>query len=95
MQDLSRKEQSFVQLKKEFDEYEKNKLVKEKYEISVESCDLKISALKDKLKRWEEIQDKIQENQKIDGQLIKADLRLEELEREKMRIGFLLLLSMT
>ena len=87
MQDLSRKEQSFVQLKKEFDEYEKNKLVKEKYEISVESCDLKISALKDKLKRWEEIQDKIQENQKIDGQLIKADLRLEELEREKTRIN--------
>jgi len=87
MQDLSRKEQSFVQLKKEFDEYEKNKLVKEKYEILVESCDLKISALKDKLKRWEEIQDKIQENQKIDGQLIKADLRLEELEREKTKIN--------
>ena len=87
MHDLSRKEQSFVQLKKEFDEYEKNKLVKEKYEISVESCDLKISALKDKLKRWEEIQDKIQENQKIESQLIKADLRLEELEREKTKIN--------
>ena len=90
MQDLSRKEQSFVQLKKEFDEYEKNKLVKEKYEILVESCDLKINALKDKIKRWEEIQDKIQENQKIDGQLIKADLRLEELEIEKTRINFLI-----
>jgi DNA repair exonuclease SbcCD ATPase subunit len=90
MQDLSRKEQSFVQLKKEFDEYEKNKLVKEKYEILVESCDLKINALKDKIKRWEEIQDKIQENQKIDGQLIKADLRLEELEREKTRINSLI-----
>jgi DNA repair exonuclease SbcCD ATPase subunit len=90
MQDLSRKEQSFVQLKREFDEYEKNKLVKEKYEISVESCDLKISALKDKLKRWEEIQDKIQENQKIEGQLIKADIRLDELEREKTRINSLI-----
>ena len=90
MTELSRKEQSFVQLKKEFDEYEKNKLVKEKYEISVESCDLKISSLKDKLKRWEEIQDKISENQKIEGQLIKADLRLEELEREKTRINSLI-----
>ena len=90
MQVLTDKEQSFVKLKKEFDEYEKNKLVKEKYEVSVESCDLKISALKDKLKRWEEIQDKIQENQKIDGQLIKADLRLEELEREKTRINTLI-----
>ena len=90
MQDLSDKEQSFVQLKKEFDEYEKNKLVKEKYEISVESCDLKIGTLNDKIKRWEEIQDKIQENQKIDGQLIKADLRLEELEREKTKINSLI-----
>jgi len=90
MTELSVKEQSFVQLKKEFDEYEKNKLVKEKYEISVESCDLKISALKDKLKRWEEIQDKISENQKIEGQLIKADLRLEELEREKTKINSLI-----
>jgi DNA repair exonuclease SbcCD ATPase subunit len=87
MTDLSNKEQSFVKLKKEFDEYEKNKLVKEKYEISVESCDLKIESLKDKLKRWEEIQDKISENQKIDGQLIKADLRIDELEREKVRIN--------
>lgn len=86
MTDLSDKEQSFVKLKKEFDEYEKNKLVKEKYEVSVESCDLKISTLKDKLKRWEEIQDKIQENQKIETLLIKADLRLEELERDKTRI---------
>jgi DNA repair exonuclease SbcCD ATPase subunit len=90
MTKLSVKEQSFVQLKKEFDEYEKNKLVKEKYEISVESCDLKISSLRDKLKRWEEIQDKISENQKIEGQLIKADLRLEELEREKTKINSLI-----
>ena len=86
MRDLSDKEQSFVKLKKEFDEYEKNKLIKEKYELSIESCDLKIGVLKDKIKRWEEIQDKISENQKIDTLLIKADLRLEELEREKNRI---------
>jgi DNA repair exonuclease SbcCD ATPase subunit len=46
--------------------------------------------LKDKLKRWEEIQDKISENQKIEGQLIKADLRLEELEREKTKINSLI-----
>ena len=86
MTDLSDKEQSFVKLKKEFDEYEKNKLVKEKYDVSIESCDLKISTLKDKLKRWGEIQDKIQENQKIETQLIKSDVRLEELERNKTKI---------
>ena len=87
MTDLSIKEQSFVQLKKEFDEYEKNKLVKEKYEISVESCDLKIGSLTDKIKRWEEIQDKIQENQKIDSLLIKADVRLDELELQRRTIS--------
>jgi len=86
MTDLSDKEKGFVQLKKEFDEYEKNKLVKEKYEISVESCDLKIGSLSDKIKRWEEIQDKIQENQKIETLLIKADLRLDDLENQRRTI---------
>ncbi len=70
-------EQTFVRLKKEFDEYEKNKLIKEKYDLSIESCDLKIEGLKNKIKRWEEVQDKIQTNDKIDSLLIKADLKLE------------------
>ena len=83
MTDLSNKNQGFVQLKKEFDEYEKNKLIKEKYELSIESCDLKIGTLKDKLKRYEDIQDKIKQNQQIDSMLIKADLRLDELDGMK------------
>jgi DNA repair exonuclease SbcCD ATPase subunit len=84
---LSHTEETFVDLKKDFDEYEKNKLIKEKYEVSIESCDLKIISLKDKIKRWEEIQDKIQENQKIDSMLIKADLRLDELDGQKRTIN--------
>lgn len=80
MTDLSSKEKSFTQLKKDFDEYEKNKLVKEKYELSIESSDLKIDTLKNKITLWEKIQDKISENKKIDEMLIKADLRLEELD---------------
>ena len=83
MRVLTGKEQAFVQLKKEFDEYEKNKLIKEKYELSIESCDLKMGVLKDKLKRYEEIQDKIKQNQQIDTMLIKADLRLDELDGMK------------
>lgn len=83
MQVLFEKEQSYVNLKREFDEYEKNKLIKEKYELSVESCDLKIEGIKNKIQRWEEVQDKIKSNKKIDEMLIKADLRLEELERLK------------
>ena len=83
MKDLNIKEQGFVQLKKEFDEYEKNKLIKEKYEVSIESFNLKIENLRVKLDRYNEVQDKIAENNKTDGLIIKAGLRLDELDREK------------
>ena len=86
MHDLTNKEKGFVQLKKEFDEYEKNKLIKEKYEVSIESINLKIEGLKLKLDRYNEVQDKISENNKIDAQLIKAGLRLDELNSEKNNI---------
>lgn len=86
MRDLTSKELGFVNLKKEFDEYEKNKLIREKYELSIESFQLKIDALKTKLDRYSEVQDKITENNKTDGLLIKAKLRLDELEGEKKTI---------
>jgi DNA repair exonuclease SbcCD ATPase subunit len=82
MVDLSNKEKEFVETKKQFDEYEKNKLIKEKYDLSVESCDLKISGLEDKIKRWDEVQDKIKTNTQIDLMLIKADLKLEGYEKQ-------------
>jgi hypothetical protein len=47
MLELSGKEKGFVQLKKEFDEYEKNKLIKEKYEVNIESNNLKIDTAVD------------------------------------------------
>jgi DNA repair exonuclease SbcCD ATPase subunit len=81
--DYEKKEQSFTQLKKDFDEYERNKLIKEKYEISLESNQLKLGQAKDKLKRYEEVQDKIKKNNDIDAQLVKANLRIDELILEK------------
>ena len=78
-----KKEQSFTQLKKDFDEYERNKLIKEKYELSLESTELKLTQVKDKLKRYEEVQDKIKKNNEIDAQLVKAGLRIDELINEK------------
>ncbi len=83
MQDLSRKDIEFVKLKKEFDEYEKNKLIKEKYELSIESFQLKVGTLNEKLKKYYEVQDKIAENAKISSLLMKANVRLDELEFEK------------
>jgi len=81
MTDLTNKEKEFVETKRQFDEYEKNKLIKEKYDLSVESCDLKISGFEDKLKRWGEVQDKIKTNDQIDSMLIKADLKLESYDK--------------
>jgi DNA repair exonuclease SbcCD ATPase subunit len=81
--DYEKKEQLFTQLKKDFDEYERNKLIKEKYEIQLESSELKLGQAKDKLKRYEEVQDKIKKNNDIDAQLVKAGLRIDELINEK------------
>lgn len=87
MHDLTIKEEGFVKLKKEFDEYEKNKLIKEKYELSIESFELKIKGLTDKLQKYYDLQDKISANDKIETQLIKAGLRIDELVSLKNSIS--------
>jgi len=81
--DAEEKEKSFTQLKKDFDEYEKNKLIKEKYEISLESSNLKLQQAKDKMKRYLDVQDKIKKNNEIDSQILKATARLDDLIDEK------------
>ncbi len=83
MQVLTGIEQTFVRLKKEFDEYEKNKLIKEKYDATIENYQLKIEGLQSKLTEYDKMLDKIKSNEHIDSMLIKANLRLEELERQK------------
>jgi DNA repair exonuclease SbcCD ATPase subunit len=83
MQDLTLKEQGFTQLKKEFDEYEKNKLIREKYEVSLEATKLKLERVKDKLRRYEESQEKIKKNQELEAQILKAQLRIDELINQK------------
>ena len=84
---LTKNEELFVNLKEQFDEYEKNKLVKEKYEIQLESFELKKGNVEDNLKRFREQEVKVKENNKIDEMLVKADMRLDELDREKQQIN--------
>lgn len=83
MQVLTGIEQTFVRLKKEFDEYEKNKLIREKYDVSIESYDLKIEKSNQTLVRYNNLLDKIKENEKIDSLLIRAGIRIDDLERQK------------
>jgi DNA repair exonuclease SbcCD ATPase subunit len=83
MHDLTSKEQGFVKLKKDFDEYERNKLIYEKYQATIETLHTKKDALESKLNRYGEMQDVIKSNEQIEGQIIKANMRLEELKREE------------
>ena len=81
--DLDSKEKSYTQLKKDFDEYERNKLIKEKHELSLESQTMKLGQLETKLSDYEAVQEKIKKNNEIDAQIIKANLRIDDLINEK------------
>jgi|TARA_R110000796_G_scaffold145835_2_gene262414 DNA repair exonuclease SbcCD ATPase subunit len=80
---LTGKEKSFVELKKDFDQYERNKLIKEKFEIQLETLELKKNGLQDKLSRFKEVQIKLEDNKKIDETILKADMRLDVLTVER------------
>jgi DNA repair exonuclease SbcCD ATPase subunit len=81
--DLDSKEKSYTQLKKDFDEYERNKLIKQKEELSLESQTLKLEQVETKLKNYESVQEKIKKNNEIDAQLLKANMRIDDLITEK------------
>ena len=81
--DLTNEEKSFVELKKDFDQYERNKLIKEKFEIQLETLELKKGSLEDRLRRFKEVQIKLEENKKIDETILKADMRLDVLTVER------------
>jgi DNA repair exonuclease SbcCD ATPase subunit len=85
---LTEQEQSFVNLKKEFDLYERNKLIKEKFEIQLESLKLKKDQIEDKLNRFKKDQEKLEENKKIDETILRADMRLDDLQREKDGVNY-------
>jgi DNA repair exonuclease SbcCD ATPase subunit len=82
------KEKSFTQLKSEFDQYERNKLIKEKLEIQMESFEMKKKEIQTKLQNFKDNQQKLEDNKKIDEKLMKADIRLGELSREKDGINY-------
>ena len=85
---LTKEEQSFVDLKKAFDLYERNKLIKEKFEIQLESLKLKKDQAQDKLDRFNKDKEKFEENKKIDETILRADMRLDELQREKDGVNY-------
>ena len=85
---MTKEEQSFVDLKKAFDLYERNKLIKEKFEIQLESLKLKKDQAQDKLDRFNKDKEKFEENKKIDETILRADMRLDDLQREKEGVNY-------
>jgi DNA repair exonuclease SbcCD ATPase subunit len=86
VEELDKQDKSYAQLKKDFDEYEKNKLIKEKYEAALESTVLKLEAKTSTKKKYFEQKSKIEENKKLDETILKAGQRLTELSGEESKL---------
>lgn len=94
--ELTEKEKVFSDLKKEYDEYEKNKIKKTKYELEVEQKRMDIEKLQMKLDNYDRNKQKLEENQKIDAELVgvktqietaNADIRLFNTNIEKLKLN--------
>jgi DNA repair exonuclease SbcCD ATPase subunit len=68
--ELTKKENVLSDLKKEYDEYERNKLKKTRHELESDQKQMDIDRLQLKLDNYDRNKQKLDENQKIDGELI-------------------------
>jgi DNA repair exonuclease SbcCD ATPase subunit len=75
--EIDEKEKIYSNLKKEFDEYEKNKLKKTKYELESQQKQMEIDKLQMKLENYDRNKQKLEENQKIDIELISIKTQIE------------------
>lgn len=94
MDNLKKEELVFSALKKEYDNYERNKLRKEKLELEVEKYQLEIDKNQKRLDNYDNNKNKLEENQKIDGNLLilktkmdtaSADIRQTNISIERHR----------
>lgn len=77
--ELKEKETKFIDLKKEYDTYENNKLVKARYELDVEQKQLLIDAKELKLSNYESNKSKLELNTQIDSKLIILKTKIDSL----------------
>ena len=97
---LKQEEGVFVTLQKEYTEYERNKLRKAKLELEVERYQLDIDKNQKRLDNYDSNKKKLEENQKIDGDLIilktkidttSADIRQAGLSIERHRSNIVMM----
>ena len=77
MGELDTKDGQFKTLKAEFDLYERNKLVKARYELEVDSRQVEIDAKQLKIDNYENNKKKLEDNQKIDAEVIAVRTKIE------------------
>jgi DNA repair exonuclease SbcCD ATPase subunit len=89
---------TFKNLKTEYDNYERNKIKKARYELEIEQKELEVLKKQTKLDNYENNKKKLEENQKIDSEMISvrtkidtanADIRVSNttIERNKINIS--------
>jgi DNA repair exonuclease SbcCD ATPase subunit len=76
-EELTTKEKVFSDLKKEYDEYEKNKLTKTRYELEIEQRKTEIEKINLKLENYERNKQKLADNQAIDAELLVLKTQIE------------------
>lgn len=97
LNELEKEVEVYKNLKTEYDNYERNKIKKARYELEVEQKELEISRKQIKLDNYESNKKKLEENQKIDAEVISvrtkidtanADIRVSNtsIERHNMNI---------
>ena len=69
----------YKKLKKQFDNYEKNKILKARYELELEQLKLRIDKKKIELEDYNKNEKKLDENKKIDSELITIKTQIERI----------------
>ena len=77
--DLSAKEKNYSELKNQFDEYEKNKLRKARYELEHQQKEFEIKDLQTKVDNYEKNKQKLIENQELDTESSRLNTQIESL----------------
>jgi DNA repair exonuclease SbcCD ATPase subunit len=77
LNELREKDNTFKSLKTEFDTYERNKIVKARYELEAEQRQVDIDAKQLKLDNYDNNKKKLEHNQRIDGELIALRSKIE------------------
>ena len=98
MTGLKEEEAVFLALKKEYDVYEREKLRKEKLELEIERFQMDIDKNQKRLDNYDSNKSKLEQNQKIDGELIilktqidttNADIRQSNINIERHRANII------